>query len=80
MASYIHEAFDCHYADKCGEVQLFGNDSNKTQLNVQRYLDETQIRGMGYAKRSGAPRTVKSVTSKTLNIFEQLIFDKISKN
>jgi len=37
LASYIHEAFDCHYADKCDKVQVFGNDSDKVKLTVRRY-------------------------------------------
>jgi hypothetical protein len=37
LASYIHEAFDCHYADKCGRVQLFGKDSHKAKLIVRSY-------------------------------------------
>jgi len=37
LASYIHEAFDCHYADKCDKDRLFGNDSYKAKLIVRRY-------------------------------------------
>jgi hypothetical protein len=31
LASYIHEAFGCNYADKCDTVQLFEHDSDKAK-------------------------------------------------